>query len=45
MTALLDALKEADAEGARAAAQKHVRAAAAAARESFDDMEIHLQAS
>ena len=45
MTALLDALKRGDAEGARAAAQTHVRAAAAAARESFDDMEIQLQAS
>jgi GntR family transcriptional regulator, trigonelline degradation regulator len=45
MTALLDALKRGDAKGARVAAQTHVRAAATAARESFGEMEIHLQAS
>jgi DNA-binding GntR family transcriptional regulator len=45
MTALLDALKRGDGKGARAAAQTHVRAAAAAARESFGDMEMQLQAS
>jgi GntR family transcriptional regulator, trigonelline degradation regulator len=45
MAALLVALKQADAEGARAAAQTHVRAAAAAARESFGEMEMQLQAS
>jgi GntR family transcriptional regulator, trigonelline degradation regulator len=45
MTALLDALKRKDAKDACAAAQIHVRAAAAAARESFGEMEMQLQAS
>ena len=38
MTALLDRLENRDAEGARAATHTHVRAAAAAARESFDQL-------
>jgi GntR family transcriptional regulator, trigonelline degradation regulator len=39
MTALFDALERRDARGARAAAQSHVRAAAAAAGESYGEME------
>lgn len=38
MTAMLDCMENADPEGARAAAHTHVRAAAAAARESFEKL-------
>ena len=38
MTALLERLERGDAEGARAAAHTHVRAAAAAARESYEQL-------
>lgn len=38
MTAMLERLESSDAEGARAATHTHVRAAAAAARESFEQL-------
>ena len=38
MRAMLDCMENADPEGGRAAAHKHVRAAAAAARESFEKL-------
>jgi DNA-binding GntR family transcriptional regulator len=38
MTAMLDCFENGDAEGARAAVHTHVRAAAAAARESFEQL-------
>ncbi|WP_315835249.1 GntR family transcriptional regulator [Bradyrhizobium prioriisuperbiae] len=38
MTAMLERLENGDAEGARAATHSHVRAAAAAARESFEQL-------
>lgn len=43
MTAMLKRLENGDAEGARAAAHTHVRAAAAAARESFDQLTQQIQ--
>ncbi|HEY5798010.1 MAG TPA: GntR family transcriptional regulator [Bosea sp. (in: a-proteobacteria)] len=44
MVAILKALERGDSEGARAAAHTHVRAAAAAARESFDRLSAEREA-
>ena len=43
MTAILERLENGDAEGARAAAHTHVRAAAAAAHESFEQLARQMQ--
>ena len=45
MSALLKAFKSGDAEGARAASHSHVRAAAAAAQESFLELAHRKQAN
>lgn len=43
MTAMLERFEAGDAEGARAATHSHVRAAAAAARESFEQLAVQKQ--